>query len=209
MSKNLTQLIVLLLTISLSSCTTFRETHYFKDSLEPIANYYKVDINGYSFWSSSRYVSGYYDRNAIQEYFGEIEQPAKARFVPVGTNSTIDPNKELVLLLSSNSDAIANGFSNLVKNKTTINSIALLANKQKIDDAAKIKSNLSSIENKITLFKMRTAANLLTDATDLSDAQIKQRYLQFVKSELAQMYPGVETPNNLKDLYKWLLIKKD
>lgn len=209
MSKNLTQLIVLLLTLSLSSCTTFRETHYFKDSLEPIANYYKVDINGYSFWSSSRYVSGYYDRNAIQEYFGEIEQPAKARFVTVGTNSTIDPNKELVLLLSSNSDAIANGFSNLVKNKTTINSIALLANKQKIDDAAKIKSNLSSIENKITLFKMRTAANLLTDATDLSDAQIKERYLQFVKSELAQMYPGVETPNNLKDLYKWLLIKKD
>lgn len=209
MSKNLIIIIALLLLLLFSSCTTFRETHYFKDSLEPIANYYKVDIKGYSLWSSSRYVSGYYDRNAIQEYFGEIEQPAKARFVPVGTNNTIDPNKELVLLLSSNSDAIANGFSNLVKNKTTINSIALLANKQKIDDAAKIKSNLSSIENKITLFKMRTSANLLTDATDLSDAQIKQRYLQFVKSELAQMYPGVETPNNLKDIYKWLLIKKD
>lgn len=209
MSKNLIIVIALFLLLLFSSCTTFRETHYFKDSLEPIANYYKVDIKGYSLWSSSRYVSGYYDRNAIQEYFGEIEQPAKARFVPVGTNNTIDPNKELVLLLSSNSDAIANGFSNLVKNKTTINSIALLANKQKIDDAAKIKSNLSSIENKITLFKMRTSANLLTDATDLSDAQIKQRYLQFVKSELAQMYPGVETPNNLKDIYKWLLIKKD
>lgn len=209
MSKNLTRFIALLIMLSLSSCTTFRETHYFKDSLEPVANYYKVDIKGYSFWSSSRYVSGYYDRNAIQEYFGEIEQPAKARFVPVGTSSTTDPNKELVLLLSSNSDAIANGFSNLVKNKTTINSIALLANKQKIDDAATIKSSLSLVENKISLFKMRTAANLLTDATDLTDAQIKQRYLQFVKSELSQMYPGVETPNNLNDLYKWLLIKKD
>lgn len=197
------------LAVLLQSCSSFKETHYFKDTLEPVANYYKVEVKGYSLLSSSRYVSGYYDRNAIQEYFGEISQPDKARFVPVTATGTTDQNKELVLLLSSNSDAIANGFSNLIKNKTTINSIALLANKEKITQATAVQSEQLSVDNKVSLFKMRTESNLLTDATGLSDNQIKQRYLQFVKSELAIMYPGVATPNTLPELYQWLLTKED
>lgn len=195
--------------IVIQSCSSFRETHYFKDSLEPVANYYKVEVKGYSLLSSSRYVSGYYDRNAIQEYFGEIAQPEKGRFVPVTATGTTDQNKELVLLLSSNSDAIANGFSNLVKNKTTINSIALLANKGKIEQAASVKSEKSALDNKIALLKMRIDSNLLTDVTGLTDAEIKKRYLQFVKSELSEMYPGVATPNTLNELYKWLLTKQE
>ena len=195
--------------VILNSCSTFRETHYFKDTLEPVANYYRVEVSGYSLLSSSRYVSGYYDRTAIQEYFGEIGQPDKARFVPIAATGAADQKKELVLLLSSNSDAIANGFSNLVKNKTTINSIALLANKDKIANAAAVQSDRMTIDNKIALFKMRIEASLPNDVTGLSDSQIKERYLQIVKNELAQLYPGTPTPNTLNELYKWLIIKKD
>jgi hypothetical protein len=191
------------------SCSTFKETHYFKDSLEPVANYYRVDVSGYSLFSSSRYVSGYYDRIAIQEYFGEIAQPDKGRIMPAAANGASDQNKELVLLLSSNSDAIANGFSNLVKNKNTINSIALLANKQKIETSAAVATERLVLENKINLFKMRIDANLPKDVTTLSDAEIRTRYLQLVKAELAEMYPGETTPNTLDGLYKWLLTKKD
>ena len=191
------------------SCSSIRETHYFKDSLEPVANYYKVDIRAYSRMSSSRFVSGYYDRRAIQEYFSEIVQPSNARFAevtPTGTVSTQD--RELVLLLSTNSDAIAAGFSNLVKNKTNINSIALLANKDKIEEAAKVKYETGVVDNEIELFKMRVDAGLpKTDG--LSDVEIKKRYLQFVKSELARLYPGEVTPDDLDELYKWLLTKKD
>jgi len=194
---------------SLTSCSTFKETHYFKDSLEPVANYYKVDVKGYSLMSSSRYVSGYYDRTAIQEYFGEIGQPEKARFVPVTPVGATDQNKELVLLLSTNSDAIAAGFSNLVKNKTVVSSVALLANKDKIDAAAGITAERSILDNNIDLFKMRVDANLLTDPAGLNETQIQQRYVQFVKSELSQLYPGETTPDTLDELYKWLLIKKE
>lgn len=200
--------ILLFLTQLLVCCSTFKETHLFKDTLEPTANYYKVEVKGYSFLSSSRYVSGYYDRSAIQEYFGEINQPEKARFVPVNSTEA-STNKELVLLLSSNSDAIANGFSNLVKNKNTINSIALLANKDKIERASIVTSDLSILDNKIKIFKMRVDANLPDSTDQLTDKEIKDKYLQFVKNELAQIYPGVETPNKLDDIYKWLLIKKD
>ncbi|WP_298157113.1 hypothetical protein [Flavobacterium sp.] len=191
-----------------NSCSSFKETHYFKDTLEPVANYYKVEVRGYSFLSSSRYVSGYYDRTSIQEYFGELGQPEKARFVPATTNPA-DQNKELVLLLSSNSDAIANGFSNIVKNKTTMNSVALLANKDKIEQSAAIKAERSEVDNKIEMFKMRVEANLLTDSAGLNEAQIEERYIQFVKSELSKMYPGEDTPNTLDLLYKWLLNKQN
>jgi hypothetical protein len=207
MKKNLLPFAVLSLFIT--SCSTFRETHYFKDSLEPIANYYRVDVSGYSLFSSSRYVSGYYDRVAIQEYFGEISQPDKGRIMPVAASGACDQNKELVLLLSSNSDAIANGFSNLVKNKNTINSIALIANKPKIDASAAVVADRSILENRISLYLMRIDANLPKDVTSLSDAAIKKRYLQLVKAELAEMYPGETTPDNLDALYKWLLTKKD
>jgi len=207
MKKKLLPLAIL--STCIFSCSTFKETHYFKDSLEPVANYYKVDVSGYSLFSSSRYVSGYYDRTAILEYFGEIGQPEKARIVPAAANSGSDQTKELVLLLSSNSDAIANGFSNLVKNKNTINSIALLANKQKIENSAAVVSERSILENRINLFKMRIDANLPTDTTSLSDTEIRNRYLQLVKAELAEMYPGETTPNTLDGLYKWLLTKKN
>jgi hypothetical protein len=129
--------------------------------------------------------------------------------MPVAANGASDQNKELVLLLSSNSDAIANGFSNLVKNKNTINSIALLANKQKIDASAAVATERSILENRISLFEMRIDANLPKDVTTLSDAEIRTRYLQLVKAELAEMYPGETTPNTLDGLYKWLLTKKD
>ena len=199
---------LLLLLILLASCSSIKETHYFKDNLQPVANYYKVEVRGHTFLSSSRYVSGYYDRTAIQEYFGEIGQPEKARFVPAAAGVN-DQNKELVLLLSTNSDAIASSISNLVKNKTTINSIALLANKDKIKESGDVRADLSTLQNNITLFKMRTEANLLQDTENLTDPKIKERYLQFVKSELSEMYPGIETPNDLEELYKWLLLKKD
>lgn len=195
--------------VSLSSCSTFKETHYFKDTLAPVANYYKVQISGYSLLSSSRYISGYYDRMAIQEYFGEIGQPDKARFVPISVEGSTDQNKELVLLLSSNSDAIANSISNLVKNKATLNSVALLSNKDKIANAFTIQSERLAVENKITLFKMRIGASLPGDVTGLSDEELKQKYLQVVKNELLQLYPGISTPNSFTEIYNWLIVKRD
>lgn len=198
---------VLIVMLLVTSCSTFRETHLFKDTLQPVANYYKVEVKGYSFLSSSRYVSGYFDRTAIQEYFGEIGQPDKARFVPV-SNSLNDQNKELVLLLSSNSDAIANGISNLVKNKTTINSIALMANKDKIEEAAIVKSNIDAVNNDIKLYKMRIDANLLSSNEGLKDAEVKKSYLDLVRSELAQLYPGENIPTTWNQIKTWLLTKQ-
>jgi hypothetical protein len=66
------QLLFAVLSPCIISCSTFRETHYFKDSLEPVANYYRVDVSGYSLFFQFEVCFRYYDRIAIQEYFGEI-----------------------------------------------------------------------------------------------------------------------------------------
>ena len=201
---------VLIIFISLLafSCSTFREVHYFKDNLAPTANYYKVNVKGSTLFSSSRYVSGYYDRGAVQTYFGEIKQPQKGKFplVPIvdgqATTSQTEnnKNKELVLLLSTNSDAIANGISNLVKSKTVVNSLSLLANKDKLDRSNQLKIELAEVETDIELFIAKVDAYLEIDTSGtLNDARIKESLIQFIKSELDGMTES-SLPNTFDEL---------
>lgn len=179
----------------ISSCSTFRETHYFKDNLQPVPNYYKVNVRGSTLFSSSRYVSGYYDRGAVQAYFGEIPQPKNGLF-PVSNKENIrdckekdtinKTPKELVLLLSTNSDAIANSIGNLVKSKTVINSMALIANKDKIEELDEVKAEVSLIDTEIELLvaKADTYLNIDTESADFDENLAKERLKQFIHSEL-------------------------
>lgn len=193
------------LAILLFSCSTFRETHYFKDNLTPTANYYKVNVRGSSFMSSSRYVSGYYDRGAVQAYFGELKQPPKGKF-PLAvesqgevssTQSEDSKNKELVLLLSTNSDAIANGISNLVKSKTVVNSLALLANKDKLERSSQLNIEINEAKTDIELFIAKVDAYLQIDtSTTLDEEKAKESLKQLIKSELAE-----KTDSNLPDSF--------
>ncbi len=198
---------ILLGSFLLASCSVFRETHYFKDSLLPTANYYKVEIKGSTFMSSSRYVSGYYDRGAVETYFGEMKQPAKGRFVPITHNDSIDQvPKELVLLLSTNSDAIASGIGNLVKSKSVINSLSLITNKDKLQEALVVNAKLSDLNTDIELLISTTDAYL--DINTLSDSFDKKLALdqlrQFVKMELLELSEE-DKPDKFKELYEWYL----
>lgn len=175
------------------SCSTFRETHYFKDTLKPIPNYYKVQVRGSTLFSSSRYVSGYYDRGAVQAYFGEIQQPKNGLFPfpekqdDKKSNDAIKKNpKELVLLLSTNSDAIANSIGNLVKSKTVINSMALIANKDKIEKLDEVEADVSLIDTEIELLIAKADAylNIDIESKNFDKDLAKKRLMQFIHSEL-------------------------
>ncbi|PVV50407.1 hypothetical protein DD829_22345 [Chryseobacterium sp. HMWF035] len=115
------------------SCSTFNEVHYFKDGNKSnqIPNYYKVNVYGHTFLSSSRYMSGYFDKNAINLYFNEIKQPENAKFLNFNKADSIESGNELVLLLSSNSKAISNNLGMLSKNQTVLNSIGFILQKDK------------------------------------------------------------------------------
>lgn len=194
-----------------ASCSTFKETHYFKDDLKPTANYYKVDIKGYTFFSSSRYVSGYYDKGAVQAYFGELSQPKNGLF-PASTNENNKndsrKNEELVLLLSTNSDAIANSIGNLVKSKSVINSLSLITNKDKIEQSFAVDSEISLLDTEIDLFITKADTYLDIDTETMDQDQAKKRLLQFIKSELFHDADAVPLPDKFSDLYDWYLKNK-
>ena len=200
-----------LLVIFLSSCSTFRETHYFKDDLKPTANYYRVEVKGSTLMSSSRYVSGYYDRGAVQLYFGEINQPPKGKFPVPSTNGesskSSDPSsdrkeKELVLLLSTNSDAIASSISNLVKSKTVINSLTMLTNKDKLERSNQLEVEISETETDIELFIAKVDAYLDVDTSSgLNDKEVKDRLKQLILMHLPNGSRD-KSPNTFSDLYE-------
>jgi hypothetical protein len=88
-----------MLLLAASGClSTFDEVHYFKsvDRNKRPVNYYRVRVNGDTFLSSSRYVSGYYDEATLDAYFNTISQPQGGKLFPdckhkAGTDDS-DPN---------------------------------------------------------------------------------------------------------------------
>jgi hypothetical protein len=119
-----------------AGCSTFSETHFFKSEGEE-ANYYRLRVRGNTGLGSARYLSGYFDEEAVNEYFNETSQPAAARFSttrpaaaenaegdaeggeervrPLGASP--DDNRILVMLLSSNSDAVADQIGAFAQNR--------------------------------------------------------------------------------------------
>ena len=142
----------------LSACrSAFREHHFFasKDPTtgEPV-NYYRLEVYGSTDLSSSRYLSGYFDPDAVASYFGEISASADDQKFPTAAQNaasgatqttksattpqpvqdanltSVDPRKQgrqLVMLLSSNSEAIADELGELASSKDLAVSIAAFA----------------------------------------------------------------------------------
>lgn len=190
MSKNLIKLIALLLLLSLGSCSTFSEVHYFKDkvgitdnkSKKSVSNYYRVKIKGYSFLSSSRYVSGYFNQDAVNLYFNEISQPVNGKLFNT-TSVTNENGNELVLIFSTNAKAISDQIGNISKNQTILNSMAQLTQKEKIIEAEEIKDELSTVDSEIQTFILNTDLYLKNIETKSGD-EIKKVIEQYTKTLL-------------------------
>jgi hypothetical protein len=120
---------LLLSACSLGCASAFHETHYFRsvDQHAQPVNYYRVTVDGQTVLSSSRYLSGYFDEQAVNTYFNEYTQPQNAHFsgtaTPAASSSapkvqslagSLD-GRSLVMILSSNSDDIATGISSLAQ----------------------------------------------------------------------------------------------
>lgn len=190
MNKNLIKLIALLLLLSLSSCSSFSEVHYFKDkvgiidntSKKSVSNYYRVKIKGYSFLSSSRYVSGYFNQDAVNLYFNEISQPVNGKLF-TNTSVTNENGNELVLIFSTNAKAISDQIGNISKNQTILNSMAQLSQKEKIVEAEKIKNELNTVDSEIQTFILNTDLYLKNIETKSGD-EIKKVIEQYTKTLL-------------------------
>lgn len=66
---------ILLMLISISGCSAVFKESYFLSAYDPNTksrNYYKIDLKGDSFLSSTKFSVGFYDKAAIERLFGEF-----------------------------------------------------------------------------------------------------------------------------------------
>lgn len=146
-------IILFILAFSVLSCQSAKEVHYFKEGEQ----FYRLKVREHALFSSSRYMAGYFDPRAVDTYFGEITRPdsAKLSTESVCKDGEIVDNKKLVMILSTNSDVVANQISAFAENEQTLELIAKLANQSVIEDSKELaneKANLlSTVESLVSV----------------------------------------------------------
>lgn len=203
--------IVAVIAFALIGCQAAKEVHYFKEG----DNYYRIRVNERAFMSSSRYVSGYFDESAVTNYFNEMHRPdTTARILPLntitaGSSSSTDvktttDNLKLVMILSTNSDVVAEQIGNLADNEQTLDLLARMANKDAIKENSSLKATVQSIADKRTsIIGMGDAfISSLTDTAD--NATINNNLLAFL-NYAATMY-GKKTPfTTIDEAHIWYI----
>ena len=194
--------------------SAFKESHFLKsvDGKGHTVNYYRVTVSGGTILSSSRYISGYFDEQAVNTYFNEFVQPASAHFdgttpATPGTNDPqaggaklvpIDSSQQgtkLVLLLSSNSDEIANGINSLAQSGDVSTTL------QKIIGRT---ADASQASQAATASESKALRSLGESVTALSDPAAAKTALLSYANRLASFLEPGRTFTSLDDAAKWV-----
>lgn len=66
-------LLVVLIALLLSACSSFKEVYHFRATEGEQTNYYRVTVKGWTFLTTSQYAAGNYDAEAVDALFGELQ----------------------------------------------------------------------------------------------------------------------------------------
>jgi hypothetical protein len=208
--------------VGLGACsTTIRETHYFQTQTTPqsLPNYYRLSIEASSVMSSSRYLSGYFDEDVVNQYFNEIKQPDAARLIPLAQSGTSAPNSttaaanaatnvlikktpSLVLLMSTNSDDIANQLGALSQSQEFTDSLARILAPRRFAAATDSERSLA-IEQSQGKSLVAIGEQLTSDLVKDESPEANQiRLLNFVNQMLSDF--GAPRFNDLPAASAWL-----
>lgn len=160
MTKNRQPFVYLLVTAIViclcSGCvTTFKEDHYFQsvnDESGQVSNYYRLRVAGYAYFSSARYVSGYYDERAVDMFFNEMKIAAtpsgttesgelfKDDLANPGTEEKIKPlspgdsHGAFVMILSTNASSVTNTIGQFAESQIVAEAVTNLANRDLLEN---------------------------------------------------------------------------
>jgi len=101
-------------------------------------------------------MSGKYDENAVDYYFGEIGQPDSAKLIKkeitlINQNGNEIPlDKTLMFILSTNSQEVSDQIGNFSANEETLQLIARLSKIEILTENQKLISERNSIETNIS-----------------------------------------------------------
>ena len=230
MRKSNLKLLLCFFALPFFGCSSFKEVHFFSDNTPGIPNYYRLKVSGFSFFSSSRYLSGYYDPAAVNQYFNEIKQPEKGRFTVPQIAASVAPDslltttlnkgqflksgshsklstidkERLVLIYSTNSDAVSNQIGLISQNDATMDALALLLydNQYEEERGVEVKDAVSRSRNSLLIGLGEPLVENLNEATD-SQAKVFSSLLQYMNALALEL--GNTTPfANFEEAEEWL-----
>ncbi len=173
-----------------------------------VVNYYRVDVEGRVKGTQLRYLSGFFDEDALNRYFNTFSQPDGGALLSwtnvkedgeqandlIGSseNRDADPQgrgRKLVLLLSQNSEAVAEQIGSIAQSEAfaTIVSRIVFA-----DDIAELEQGRLEADRVRLLAEAsradaaELAARLRSD-TNLSAAEAQALLLQFINRTAASL----------------------
>jgi hypothetical protein len=196
-------------------CSSFRETHYFKsvDAKGDSVNYYRLKVTGGTFLSSSRYLSGYFDESAVDAYFSEFVQPEKGGFATTGSSrngqeaavrtlSASLEGKSLVLLLTTKTDAVAEGIQSIAQNEAIAATLSRIINRERLAAAREAAGELARAAAASAALA-RAGDRLVLGLPDAPSQQAAQQGLLDYSNRLVG-YLGGPPQASLDDAARWL-----
>jgi hypothetical protein len=168
-------------------------------------------VQGQTLFASSRYLSGYFDEKALDAYFSEISQPEKALFTEVvNTNGgNVQPlsgdleGKKLILLLSSNSDAIAQQIGQFTSNQEIMNDLTRLIYRERIREtlSAQTDAELQVIRGEALA---EIGQRVIADMDDRADVETVKANILFYVNRLASEFGNTTPFKKLSEAKDWL-----
>jgi hypothetical protein len=204
---------IFLCIVSTGCSSSFSEKHYFKsaDAQGNPINYFRVSVSGNTFLSSSRYLSGYFDEKAVDSYFDQIAQPDKALFKDQASadGGNVQPlsgnlkNRKLVLLLSSNSDAISQQIGQFANNQAIMADLTRLVYRDNIKEAreAQTSAELQQARGQ-ALADIGTA--IITGLDENTNKSTAVTNLLFYANRLASEFGNMTSFKTLDEAKTWL-----
>lgn len=206
-------LITIICWLSLGCASSFSEKHYFKsvDAQGSPINYYRLNVKGYTHFASSRYLSGYFDETALDEYFSEMKQPEDALFEETVSSGggNVKPlsgslnGKKLVLLLSSNSDAIAEQIGQFANNQEVMADLTRLIYRDRIREtlSARKAAELQEVRGKALA---DIGQRVIVEMPENADVAAVKANILFYVNRLAAEFGNTAPFKSLEDAKTWL-----
>jgi hypothetical protein len=216
--------VALLALLACGCASTFQEKHFFKSdtaSALAVPNYYRLTIDGYAYFSSSRYISGYFDEDTLNTYFNEYTQPTGAAIVSRSKTddtkaaagkqnpSSVEPvakelkGKQLVMILCSNSDEISTQIGALAASKQFTASLAGLVARDQYTAADAADSRLA-VEKSRAKATSDLAKQIVEGLPKDANAEVASKALLGFINTLASDLGHQGVFNKLDDAAQWL-----
>jgi hypothetical protein len=143
---------LLSLALPLAGCSAMvHENHHFaayRDNVDGVrepAQFYRVTVDGSTWFSNTRYLTGYFDERAVSLFFNEIKAPANQKLfddamvlpgAAPGTKLTpLAPSPEngaFVMIMSTNADAVASTIGSFAESQVVADAITRMVSRDRV-----------------------------------------------------------------------------